>query len=697
MNKIYILTTLLYTTLVFCQSPQAFNYSAVARNSNNTPIINTSLGIQVSIRQSTTTGEIVYQESHLPLTDNFGLFNIVIGAGNIQNGNMQNINWSSNSFFLEIGMDITGGTNYSVMGTTQLISVPYALHATTATSLVGGIPNPFVLPTLTTENITNLQPTTATLNGVINNSVGANISKMGFVISSQPNPDLIVSNNHNLNGIISIGNFSLPTTLTPSTTYYVKSYAKTINDIVSYGNEISFTTPGISDFSIIAGVENLAPCDFQKFTCTISNPSNYYYGNFSYIYADNTEFNNAITIESNENFIDLGSQLVPNQTYYLKIKTTVINNVIESPVISFIIPAPNISLNLNYVDDNCGTINANTQINNINNTNSNSIGFITYVLASNPNFTNPIQVINNGDIPNNYFNSFQYEYNVTYYLKATINLCNNIEISSQIISFNIPNTTQLTLLSVEPGSHGAKIKAKINKNCYDQSNFGFIYSTIPIQTNINPSNYATQLNSIVTNTSSNEVFFENISEGESQKVIFADVNTNYYCRAFLKLEDTYYYSNEITFTTLNVGQAGEAGTVFYDKGYISNGWRYLERPSTENLPNIQLSWGCNQITFEYPSNNFGLLSSELGENLTQLAVINCTETNIASKFANDYVLNNKDDWFLPTLWVANLINLPTWTSLKTDQVLNQNYLAIVFPQNTISRENIYNIIPIRKF
>ncbi len=121
--------------------PQAFNYSAVARNSSGQPISTSTIGIQITVLKTSTTGTSVYSENHFVNTDAYGLFNLVIGAGAIQSGSMSTIDWSSDNYYLKVGMDANGGTNFLTMGTTQLLSVPYALHAATADSLIGGIPN----------------------------------------------------------------------------------------------------------------------------------------------------------------------------------------------------------------------------------------------------------------------------------------------------------------------------------------------------------------------------------------------------------------------------------------------------------------------------------------------------------------------------------------------------------------------------
>jgi hypothetical protein len=130
---------LLFTLVVNAQTPpNAFNYSAVARNAAGQPIATTTIGIQIAILKTSPTGVSQYSENHFVNTDAFGLFNLVIGAGAVQSGSMTTIDWSNDNYYLKVDMDAIGGTNFLTMGTTQLLSVPYALHAKTAESIVGG-------------------------------------------------------------------------------------------------------------------------------------------------------------------------------------------------------------------------------------------------------------------------------------------------------------------------------------------------------------------------------------------------------------------------------------------------------------------------------------------------------------------------------------------------------------------------------
>ena len=141
MNKLNLLFAFCFVLLNFAQAqmpPNAFNYSAVARNAAGQPIATSTIGIQISILKTTTTGTVQYSENHFVNTDAFGLFNLVIGAGAVQSGSMSAITWGTDNYYIKVGMDAKGGTNFLTMGTTQLLSVPYALHAKTAESIVGG-------------------------------------------------------------------------------------------------------------------------------------------------------------------------------------------------------------------------------------------------------------------------------------------------------------------------------------------------------------------------------------------------------------------------------------------------------------------------------------------------------------------------------------------------------------------------------
>jgi hypothetical protein len=143
MKKITLFSTLcflLLTLVVNAQTPpNAFNYSAVARNAAGQPIASSTIGIQITILKTSPLGTSQYSENHFVNTDAYGLFNLIIGAGAVQSGSMATIDWSNDNYYLKVGMDAAGGTNFLIMGTTQLLSVPYALYAKSSGSVNGGI------------------------------------------------------------------------------------------------------------------------------------------------------------------------------------------------------------------------------------------------------------------------------------------------------------------------------------------------------------------------------------------------------------------------------------------------------------------------------------------------------------------------------------------------------------------------------
>jgi hypothetical protein len=116
---------------VSAQSPQKLSYQAVVRNSAGKLIQNTAVGIRFSILQGSITGTAVYTETHNAVTNVNGLVSVEIGGGTTL-GNFSGINWANGPYFLKSETDPTGGTNYSISGISQLLSVPYALHSQTA-------------------------------------------------------------------------------------------------------------------------------------------------------------------------------------------------------------------------------------------------------------------------------------------------------------------------------------------------------------------------------------------------------------------------------------------------------------------------------------------------------------------------------------------------------------------------------------
>ena len=140
MKKIFtILIAVLLTASVFAQAPQKMSYQAVIRDASDNLVISQAVGIQISILQGTASGTVVYVETQTPTTNANGLVSIEIGTGTVVSGDFTTIDWANGSYFIKTETDPTGGTNYTITGTSQLLSVPYALHAKTAETVSGGI------------------------------------------------------------------------------------------------------------------------------------------------------------------------------------------------------------------------------------------------------------------------------------------------------------------------------------------------------------------------------------------------------------------------------------------------------------------------------------------------------------------------------------------------------------------------------
>lgn len=146
-TQLILITAYLCIGYVRAQSPQKFNYQAVARNSVGDPIANAGIGLRLSV----TDGAIdLYVETFTPTTNTLGLFNVEIGNGAVVSGNFSTIDWLNGPKHLKVEMDPNGGTSYINMGSSQLISVPYALVALKASDMSLGDLN----------NVSNTSPVT---------------------------------------------------------------------------------------------------------------------------------------------------------------------------------------------------------------------------------------------------------------------------------------------------------------------------------------------------------------------------------------------------------------------------------------------------------------------------------------------------------------------------------------------------------
>jgi hypothetical protein len=135
MKKIITLVVvLLFASTISAQAPQKMSYQAVIRNAANALVANASIRMKISVLQGTATGTAVYVETQTATTNANGLVTLEIGAGTVVSGTFASISWGTNAYFVKTETDPTGGTNYSIVGTSQFLSVPYALFASNSGS-----------------------------------------------------------------------------------------------------------------------------------------------------------------------------------------------------------------------------------------------------------------------------------------------------------------------------------------------------------------------------------------------------------------------------------------------------------------------------------------------------------------------------------------------------------------------------------
>ena len=153
MKKFYAILCLVIASLtqLQAQTPQGFNYQATVRNSVGDLIVNTNVYFKFNVIQGSDTSVPIFTETHYVPTDDLGQVNLVIGQGTANSGSFSALDWSLGSYYL--GIELDTGSGYLAMGTTQLLSVPYALYA---------------------ENSGNSTPTTPNLEAVLAENNSAN-------------------------------------------------------------------------------------------------------------------------------------------------------------------------------------------------------------------------------------------------------------------------------------------------------------------------------------------------------------------------------------------------------------------------------------------------------------------------------------------------------------------------------------------
>jgi len=119
-----------FPIFAIAQAPQKINFQSVLRNTTGEVVSNKAVSLRISILSGIINDNSVYIETHAKTTDASGLISLQIGNGTVISGIFANIDWGGASHFIKLEADFSGGSNYVVLGTQELMSVPYALYAT---------------------------------------------------------------------------------------------------------------------------------------------------------------------------------------------------------------------------------------------------------------------------------------------------------------------------------------------------------------------------------------------------------------------------------------------------------------------------------------------------------------------------------------------------------------------------------------
>ena len=238
-SAINLVIYLLVWSVALAQPPQGIPYQAVARNSSGAIMASTGVSIRFSIRDSVATGTILYRETFSVTTSAQGLFSVNIGQGTPVTGAFSGINWGTNSKFLQVELDPAGGSSYIDMGTTQMMSVPYALHSGSTSGI---------------------------LNWRIDGNTGLNSSanfigttdnvKLGFRVNNIPSGEINPTNHS-----VFLGEFAGANNTSGSRNIAIGLSAlhtnATVNDLIAIGDSALFSQNGGSGWNVAVGSKAL--------------------------------------------------------------------------------------------------------------------------------------------------------------------------------------------------------------------------------------------------------------------------------------------------------------------------------------------------------------------------------------------------------------------------------------------------------
>jgi hypothetical protein len=527
MKKLLLTCLWMAVAVIFAtaQAPAKFSYQSVIRNANNELLSNQNVGISITLLQGSANGIPVFEEVHTVSTNANGLVSLQIGAGDNVFGDLASIDWSAGPYFIKTETDPNGGTNYSIEGTAELLSVPYALFSlNSATSGPAGADG------------VGVQSTAVVGDSLFITLTNGQTVNAGFVRGPQGVQG--IQGEPGLPGADGVGVQS--TAVVGDSLFITLTNGQTVNAGLVRGPQGVQGIQGLQGIQGEPGLPGAAGADGQDGVGILNTEV---VGDSLFITLTNNQTLNAGFVRGPEGSGSSGS--LPD-----------------------------------------GTSNGDIMVWNN--------GAWTYIPIGSPG---QFLQINSNGMPQWLGGGY-----------ATVLTQAATGIGAQTATLNGD-------ILDDGGS------AIIEK--------GFVYSTSPSPT----------LTDNVLTAGSGPGSFNATATGLM-------IGQTYFVRAYATNDAGTVYGNEITFSTnstYNLGDIGPAGGfIFYDKGFYSDGWRYMEAAPVDQSTGI--NWGCNGTLIP------GSLPITIGFGLENTQAIRgtCTSANTSAARCDTYELNGFTDWFLPS-------------------------------------------------
>ena len=625
MKKLLTISLSILSLTIMAQVPQGVGYQGVATDANGIELVNQAISIRAIVLSGSANGTIEWEESHATTTDTFGLFTLTIGQGtNTTNGlqtSFADISWGTNTYFLKIEMDVTGGSTYSNMGTNQMMSVPYALYAENTNINYDSIATILSNDSSFTNSLGGSGSGGCNMKfpeGVNGEVIHEEITK--FIYYTVPSGKRLYITNwfssssygYKINGDVKgylpsfhtiklnpgdVISCELVPTNSGNQTILFSGYLVDENYFAGCGGGGSSSASAVDSAMVagmIANAGGSGGCDFK-----------YPEGIDGEVLTINVPFNGTYTVPSGKRFYIHQKQSSPSSNDNLSINGIDINNY---------------DADLNLVIANPGDVlGANGGLSGVVNLNILSVNSTTNIEA-----LTLIVPASGYTVPSG----------KRFYIHHKFSALGNRELKINSISINYYDSN-LKLVIANPGDvleRGSSHSVSLNGYLVDENYFAGCGGggSSGASSGLDSATVASMIASAISNSVS-------IGIGD-------------------------YYAGGI------VGYIFQPGDADYILGETHGYILYFDETGIE--------WGCNGVTTNVVNNTIGQ-----GPNNTQTLLNLCPESNFAAKWCNDLVVGPYNDWFLPTYEEAILIDLSFYLNLTNSSSYIQFWLSEEFAPN----------------